>query len=118
MKPACFFLTVLALAATATNALATADGPDFWRVWNVKPGDTLNFRAGPGTGYAVLGALAHNASKIDVVICVPTTTREQWFSLSEEMQQKLANMPHWCLIGHEGAQRGWVNRRFLTEDGE
>lgn len=118
MKAIAATAAALLMAGVPISAYATADGPDFWRVWNVSPGDTLNFRTGPGTGYLVLGAVAHNARKISVTVCIPTTTREQWFSLSEATQKQLADKPHWCLIEHEGAQRGWVNRRYLTEDEE
>ena len=107
-----------ALSFSAGAAHATADGPDFWQVWNVAPGDTLNYRIGPATSYAKLGAIPHNAGKIRVTVCVPTTTRDQWFSLSEEMQAELAGLPAWCLIEYQGEQRGWVNRRYLTEDDE
>ena len=32
-------------------------GPDYWAVAGLTPGDTLNLRAGPSTGHAVLGRL-------------------------------------------------------------
>ncbi len=112
-------LATTALLVVATGAAhATADGPDFWQVWNVAPGDTLNYRVGPAVNYPKLGAIPHNAGKISVTVCVPTTTREQWFSLSEAMQAKLIAMSAWCLIEYQGEQRGWVNRRYLTEDDE
>lgn len=107
----------LSALAVVPPAGATADGPDFWRVWNVASNDVLNYRAGPATSYPRLGHIAHNARRVRVVVCVPTTTREQWFELSEALQQQLIAMPAWCLIEHQGKQRGWVNRRYLTEDG-
>ncbi len=106
------------LGLSAATAFATADGPEFWRVWSVAPGDTLNYRVGPAANFPKLGSVPHNAGKIKVVVCVPTTTREQWFSISEEFQAQLIAMPHWCLIEHGGEQLGWVNRRYLTEDDE
>ncbi len=101
-----------------SNARATADGPDFWRVWNVTPGDLLNYRVGPGVKYPKLGGITHSSRRITVIVCVPTTTRQQWFALSEQMQLELSEMSSWCLIEHSGQQLGWVNRRFLTEDDE
>lgn len=111
-------LAAMLLAVGAQQAYATADGPDFWRVWNVASNDTLNYRVGPGTGYPKLGSIPYNADRLKVVICVPTTTRNQWFQLSEEMQVKLADMTAWCLIERHSEQLGWVNRRYLTEDDE
>ncbi|MEZ5809911.1 MAG: hypothetical protein R3D45_00725 [Rhizobiaceae bacterium] len=114
---AAIFAGLSALAVTAP-AGATADGPDFWRVWDVASNDVLNYRAGPATSFPRLGHVAHNADRIKVIVCVPTTTRDQWFSISEALQQQLTAMPAWCLISRHGEQLGWVNRRYLTEDDE
>ena len=54
-------LATLAAAALANSALATADGPDAWRVTGVSPGDVLNVRVGPGTEYFAITALPHDA---------------------------------------------------------
>lgn len=110
--------TAAAFACCTIPAYATADGPDFWQVWNVAPDDTLNYRVGPGASYPKLGSIPHDADRLKVVVCVPTTTRNQWFQLSEEMQAELADMTAWCLIGRYSEQLGWVNRRYLTEDDE
>lgn len=110
--------TMAVVAVSAIPAYATADGPDFWQVWNVAPDDTLNYRVGPGSKYPKLGSVPHNADQIKVVVCVPTTTRNQWFQLSEAMQAKLVDMTAWCLIERYSEQLGWVNRRYLTEDDE
>ena len=112
------FAAAAVLATQATTVYATADGPDFWRVWNVAVGDTLNYRVGPGSDYPKLGSVPHDARKLKVTVCVPTTTRDQWFSISEELQQQLIGMPAWCLIEWQDEQLGWVNRRYLTEDDE
>lgn len=118
MKP---LFTCLLLALTVFGYLgqahATADGPDAWRVYNVAPDDRLNARVGPGTIYFVIDALPYNARQVQVVVCTPTTTREQYFALGSDDQQRLNNFPAWCLVHWNGQQRGWVNRRFLTEDG-
>lgn len=107
-------LTVLTSAGQV--AQATADGPDSWRVYNVASHDHLNARVGPGTNFFVIDALPYNARHVQVVFCTPTTTREQYFALSHHLQQRLNNYPTWCLVNWDGHQRGWVNRRFLTED--
>lgn len=106
------------LACTTTTAYATADGPDFWRVWNVAADDVLNVRVGPGANYPKITSIEHDADRLKVIVCVPTTTRNQWFQLSQSMQEKLAAMSAWCLIQRHSEQLGWVNRRYLTEDDE
>lgn len=110
-------LTTLALAAVTTAAHATADGPDAWRVTGVSASDMLNVRAGPGTDYFVISALPYNARGLQLDTCVPTVTREQYFALSAAQQQRLNAMPAWCVVIYNDVQLGWVNRRFLAEDG-
>lgn len=117
-----FALSTLAAAALASAAFsppahATADGPDAWRVTGVSASDVLNVRVGPGTQYFVISALPHNARGIQLGTCVPTVTRAQYFALSAAAQQRLNGYSAWCVVIYEGQQLGWVNRRFLTEDG-
>lgn len=112
-----FAAAAFASAAFTAPAHATADGPDAWRVTGVSASDVLNVRVGPGTGYFVISALPHNARGIQLGTCVPTVTREQYFALSEAAQQRLNGYSAWCVVIYEGQQLGWVNRRFLTEDG-
>lgn len=107
-------LTLMLVMPAAAHA--TADGPDAWRVHNVASYDTLNVRVGPGTDYFVIDELPHNARGIQIEFCAPTVTQEQFFSLSLAQQQQLNTYPAWCLVVWNGIQRGWVNRRFLTED--
>ena len=104
------------VVALAPAAHATADGPDAWRVIDVAPTDVLNARVGPGTDYMVIDALPFNARGVQVEYCVPTVTRDQYFALTNEQQQALNAQASWCLVIWDGLQRGWVNRRFLTED--
>lgn len=106
--------TALALSGPA---LADADGPDAWRVVGVGADDVLNARVGPGTGYFVIDALPHDARGVQTIACIPSITDGQYFALSGAEQQALGNMAAWCLVTWNGAQRGWVNRRFLAEDG-
>lgn len=113
-------LATLALAALAHAgpALATADGPDAWRVTGVASNDVLNVRVGPGTEYFVITALPFNARGLQLGTCTPTITRDQYFALSPAAQQQLAGYDRWCIVIAGGAQQGWVNARFLMEDME
>ncbi|RMA44147.1 SH3 domain-containing protein [Rhodophyticola porphyridii] len=113
-----FFLALAAISTLASPVVAEADGPDGWRVSGVSANDVLNARAGPGIGYQVLETLPHEARALVQVVCVPTITREQFFALSEAQQSAWgAGQSRWCLVGWNGRQIGWVNARYLTEDG-
>lgn len=97
-------IAVCTLAASAMGAFAAdyadglAGGPDFWAVTNVPPNDTLNVRAGPGTGKPVIGQLTNG----DVV---------------GNRGCKMLGSSRWCRIKFDGAQKftGWVNGKFLRE---
>ncbi|WP_044007026.1 SH3 domain-containing protein [Jannaschia sp. CCS1] len=117
MTRLCAKLALILALLTPLTAHATADGPDAWRVQGVASHDHLNVRVGPGVDYFVIDALPHNARQVQVVVCTPTTTREQYFALPHHLQQRLNSYSTWCLVNWNGHQRGWVNRRFLTEDG-
>lgn len=112
-------LALAALSALALSgpALATADGPDAWRVTGVSANDVLNVRVGPGTEYFAITALPHNARGLQVGTCTPTVTQAQYFSLSPAAQQQLGRYDRWCVVSFAGEQLGWVNARFLMEDG-
>jgi hypothetical protein len=110
------FALAALFAALASPVLATADGPDAWRVIGVAPDDVLNVRVGPGTDYFVITALPHNARGLQVGTCTPTVTQAQYFALSPQMQQRLNGYSAWCVVIWGGQQLGWVNRRFLAED--
>jgi len=111
-------LAVFAAAALGQPALATADGPDAWRVVNVAPIDVLNVRVGPGTEYFVIAVLPHDARGIQVGTCVPTVTRDQFFALSEQARAQLNDHPAWCVVTWNDQQLGWVSRTYLSEDSQ
>lgn len=112
-------LTLLAALGSAAHATSHSDGhgPDAWRVHNVSSYDSLNVRVGPGTSYFAIDALPYNARGIQIAYCTPTVTQQQYYALTYQQQHQLNSYPTWCLVFWNGHQRGWVNRRFLTEDG-
>jgi uncharacterized protein YgiM (DUF1202 family) len=75
-----------------------AGGPDYWTVTDVPANDVLNVRAGPGTGEAIIGALANG----DVV---------------RNLGCRMVGSSRWCQIEMAGDQpfTGWVNGRYLRE---
>ena len=70
---------------------APAPGP-IYRVIGVDWNDVLNMRAGPSTGYAIVGAIPPGGA--GVVQTGPCAGG-------------------WCTVSHQG-RVGWVNMRFLT----
>ena len=96
-----------------TPAFSTADGPDAWRVVNVTSDDTLNVRFGPTTAYDVKTELPNNQNGLQQTTCVPLVNMAEWFTMTENQQNKLMKMPRWCLISLNGEDLGWVNARFL-----
>jgi uncharacterized membrane protein len=83
----------LVLSIVASPAAATQDGwPALHDVRGVASDDVLNLRAGPGTGYAVVGSLPPDATGVEVV------------APSEDLA--------WGLVNHgEGA--AWARLAFL-----
>ncbi len=88
--------SILGLLGTAAHA--TADGPDAWRVQGVAPHDVLNVRVGPGTDYIAIDALPYDARAIQIVVCTPTVTQQQYFALNPYQQQQINAYTAWCLV--------------------
>ncbi len=104
---------LLLLSWFATPVWAEADGPDSWRVVDVAATDRLNVRMGPGVEYPILDALPHDARDLQLEICVPTVSRQQFFAMTEAEQAALTDFPRWCAVIVDGETLGWVNGRFL-----
>ena len=109
---------LLSFVLVSRAAFAEADGPDSWRVTGVGSNDTLSARAGPATSYPRIGRLAHNARGIRTIVCVPTLNLRNYERMSAEQKRKIDGMSRWCLVASEGQRKGWVNARYLSEDGE
>lgn len=73
-------------------------GPDYWAVSGVPANDTLNIRAGAGTGEAVIGEVANG----DIV---------------RNLGCKMAGSAKWCQVEVGGDQKfsGWTNGKYLIE---
>ena len=75
-------------------AFAYADGPDHYRVVNVKGNETLNMRARPGTYTRIIHKIPFNARRLVNAI----QTQGEWTRID--------------YAGH----RGWVHNDYLAED--
>ncbi|MCA0938461.1 SH3 domain-containing protein [Salipiger pacificus] len=84
--------------ATPTDfADGLAGGPDWYVVSDLPPKDSLNVRAGPGTGHVVVGTVS-NGAELRNLGCQRTDNSR------------------WCQIENAaGSLRGWVNGRYLRE---
>ena len=112
---------LLAFALAPLRAFATADGPDFYRVQGLPEGRTLELRAEPRAGAAVIGRLGADAQCLRSLGCRGGLSFREFNSLSPEEQKRRAALdPRWCRVQQTGAsaQRGasgWVEARFLAE---
>ncbi len=91
-------MAFLLLLATS-SALATADGPDCWRVRDVPSNDTLRLRAEPSAKATEMAKIPHDSR------CLKST--------AEHRDAK--GVVTWRKINFEG-QVGWVAQRYLSED--
>lgn len=96
------------------EALATADGPDYYAVTGVAADDVLNIRAEPSPNGEKLGEIPHDGRGIENLGCKGGPTFAEWEKMSEADRQQ-ARRRRWCRIRYNGSE-GWVAGRFLTED--
>lgn len=102
-----------AMALSAGDALSEASGPDFYRVTDVAPDDTLNMRLGPSTEYPVIAELPHTADGVANLGCTGGLSLEEWTEASEE-ERRASKESRWCLVGYDRTV-GWAAGRFLGE---
>ncbi|HTM77357.1 MAG TPA: hypothetical protein VL133_06985 [Devosia sp.] len=110
-------LAALMLTIVAIPAQAEIDGhgPDAWRVTNVRVGDVLNARMGPGTSYPVIETFSDYERGLQQITCVPFYTAAHFMAMSEA--QIAALPPRWCLMRDAAMRKaGWVAQRFITPD--
>ncbi len=101
------------LALAGGDALSEASGPDFYRVTDVAPDDTLNMRLGPSTEYPVIAELPHTADGVANLGCTGGLSLEEWSEASEE-ERRASKDSRWCLVGYDRTV-GWAAGRFLGE---
>jgi hypothetical protein len=105
----------LAAIAACGPALATADGPDFYRVQGVSPGDALNLRAEPSVRAPRIAAISSDGQCLRNLGCRGGLTFQEFSTLSEvERKRRAEANPRWCKVEFEG-KVGWVAGRYLAE---
>ncbi|TVQ89773.1 MAG: SH3 domain-containing protein [Chromatiaceae bacterium] len=94
-------------------ALATADGPDFYRVVGAEP--ELAVYAEPDAAAAILGTIPTGSDCVRNLGCQGGLTLEEFTTLDEAAQAaRLREKPRWCRVEFKGLT-GWVPGVFLRE---
>jgi uncharacterized protein len=108
-------LIVALLVLFSGNAMAEADGPDYYQVRDVSSSDTLNIRAEPHADAARLGEIQPDGVCIRNLGCQGGLTFQEFTTLSKAQQaQRLKDNPRWCKVEYQGLV-GWVAGRYLAE---
>jgi uncharacterized protein YgiM (DUF1202 family) len=115
MKNGLYGLIILTLTLISSNALATADGPDYWQVHEVADDDVLNIRSEPDWRSSKLGEIPPDGQCIKNLKCVGGLTLHEFTTLSDDEKEKITKeRPRWCYIEYKGI-KGWVAGRYLIE---
>ena len=106
---------LLALSLIPMQAIAEADGPDFWSVRGVAGDDVLNLRADASPHAEKLGEIPPGADCVRNLGCRGGLTLEEFTTLSEHEREALVKKrPRWCRVEYRGNE-GWVTGRYLRE---
>jgi uncharacterized protein YgiM (DUF1202 family) len=115
MKMDLYGLLISLLMVVSFNALATADGPDYWQVHSVDSNDVLNIRSEPHWQSRKIGEIPPDGQCIKNLKCVGGLTFHEFTTLSEAEKQRITKeRPRWCYIEYKGI-KGWVTGRYLIE---
>lgn len=110
-KPNLFAPSISIICVLAGSAAyATGDGPDRFRVRDVRTDDTLTVRAQPSGSARKVAALPPDARGIENLGCVDGRT-------GQDASDVVPKTHLWCKI-RIGSLIGWASARFLSEDTE
>ena len=90
----CKFLISALLVLFSGNALAEADGPDYYRLRDVSSDDTLNIRAEPDPTATRLGEMPSGADCIRNLGCQGGLSFQEFTTLSKVQQEKRLKQIH------------------------
>ena len=112
------FIAILAPALLAwENSYATADGPNCFKVINVKSNDTLNIRKEPNAKAKKVGEIPHNGNKIRNLLCASMPSELRALAIAGKSSPELKDWSvnkNWCEVQY-GKTRGFVHAKFLGE---
>ena len=106
---------VLLLCSMSGGVIATADGPDRYRVVDVGATSALNLRAKPGTDGAVIGRIPADADGIANFGCIGGLTLAESAAASAA-ERGAARKTRWCKVGYDRTV-GWAAGWHLAEGG-
>ncbi len=113
-----FLLLFMIITFVLNEVWATADGPDCYRVLNVKKNDSLNIRSKPNASAKILGKIPHNADGIKNLGCaeMPQALRDMYFSGNYDAKEikDWRKNHHWCHIQFQNV-KGFVHSNFVGE---
>ncbi|MBF0448437.1 MAG: SH3 domain-containing protein [Magnetococcales bacterium] len=95
----------------SSDAFATADGPDYWRV-TISSG-TLNIRSKPHFKGARIGSIPTGETELRNLGCTREMTFSQYQSATPS-ERINAKYQRWCKVNYQGTI-GWVAGWFLAE---
>ncbi len=99
----------------ALTASGEADGPDFYEVRGVEPGEEVQLRSKPGQDAARLGWISAAETCLRNLGCEGGPTLHEFTTLSKsELEAIRHERPRWCRVGH-GVAEGWIQGRYLRE---
>lgn len=115
MKKDRYSTFIFLLILVSSNVFATADGPDYWRVYGITNNDVLNIRLEPDWRSRKIGEIPPDGHCIQNLRCVGGLTLHEFTTLSEAEKQRITKeRPRWCYIEYQGV-KGWVAGRYLRE---
>lgn len=104
---------IFCLLCLALPAWATADGPDFFRAIDLKPGQAVPIFAGPSGGDRKLGEIPGGTDHLPNLGCTDgMSDSERAVATGAEKRAALLRM--WCKTRYRGVE-GWVFARQLAE---
>jgi len=97
-------------------ALATADGPDHYRVRGIASGGFLEMRKAPGPDAAIVAKIPAGMTCLRNLGCQGGLSLQEFTTLSdEEKRRRTEANPRWCKVDYRGTV-GWVPGQSLGED--
>ncbi|PHS36396.1 MAG: peptide-binding protein [Sulfurovum sp.] len=110
-------LKILVLTALFSSAVfAEADGPDYWRVTEVKSHDVLWMHAESVHTSEKIGKIPYDGVCLKNLGCTSVISFAEFQKLSPAEQKKSADASRWCKVEYNHIV-GWVNGKFLSEGG-